>query len=125
MAIQSKRALELDSLEAKLASRKRHRLLNWLFNDGDVFDPIMALNERRIQLHMELVESTRCLVPREQHRKLDTNSRMEAFLKEEVEGEAKPFFNQEEFRNECGMSRQSFWELHNLICCVCSCWGPS
>ena len=105
MGIKSKRTIELDSLEAKLASRKRHRLLNWTFNDGDVFDPVMVLNERRIQLHMELIESTRYLTPRDGCRKLDTNTRLESFLQEDVEEGKKPFFNQEEFRNEHGNLR--------------------
>ena len=40
---------------------------------------------------------------------------METFLEPPTKEKPKVYFNEEEFRDEHGVSRSSFWKLHNVI----------
>ena len=110
-----KRKRVVAGLVSALLSRKRHRLMNWLLCDGDLFDPLLLLSESRLKMHTELTKTTRYIDDRQEYRNLDTNARMEAFLEETKKDGSRTYFNHAEFKNEYGMSRVAFWRLHNMI----------
>ena len=111
-----KRRQILDDVKAGLESRKRHQLLNWLLNDEDLFDPGMVLSESRLKLNIELMSKKPHVSNRSECRRLDTNERMETFLEPQQENEPHVYFNEEEFKNEHGMTRsQSFHNCHPVL----------
>ena len=116
MAPTPKKQRLLDHLHRQWLSRRRYRLLNWLLLGGDLFDPSIILTESKLKLNCEVLSVTRYYdKPRDYYRRLDSNSRLESFLEEPTKEKPKVYFNEEEFRNEYGMSRNSFWTLHNII----------
>ena len=109
------RAKFLESLKDKWQKRRRFRFLRWLLDEdnNDLFDPLDVLQERRLELDFIEASNRRYTAKeRGKYRELETYRRIEMFLSDEGE---RPCLNAEEFKNEFGMSRSSFWTSHDLI----------
>ena len=103
----------IESLKDRWEARRKHRLLRWVLGElKDPLDPIEMPQERSFQIQFEKLANNRCANDQGHCRYLDTCKRMETFLSDKEE---RPCFNAEEFKNEFGVSRESFWNLHELI----------